>query len=86
MSEVKLKLAPQCRMMKIAGVDIIGNPDTNTIIGLDNEGLSLVNTLQQNELIDITRMNENQIALINELSSSGFFSISKKRLTINSSY
>lgn len=86
MSEVKLKLAPQCRMMKIAGVDIIGNPDTNTIIGLDQEGLSLVNTLQQNELIDITRMNENQIALINELSSSGFFSISKKRLTINSSY
>lgn len=86
MSEVKFKLASQCRMMKIAGVDIIGNPDTNTIIGLDNEGLSLVQSLQHGGINDISHMSEKQISLINELSSSGFFTTSGKCFSINSSY
>ena len=31
-------LAPQCKMMNIGGVDIIGNPSSGVIVGLD-EGL-----------------------------------------------
>ena len=35
-------LAPQCKMMNIGGVDIIGNPSSGVIVGLDEEALSLV--------------------------------------------
>ena len=35
-------LAPQFKMMNIGGVDIIGNPSGGVIVGLDEEGLSLV--------------------------------------------
>lgn len=43
---MKFNLSPQCRMMRVCGIDIIGNPDTGTIIGLDEKGMSLVRKMQ----------------------------------------
>ena len=43
-------LAPQCKMMNIGGVDIIGNPSSGVIVGLDEEGLSIVNKLRKHRL------------------------------------
>lgn len=71
MSEIYVKLAQQCRMMKICEVDIIGNPDTHTIIVLNKEGLSLIEKLKEGKPIESSSLTGNQILLINELSMNG---------------
>lgn len=73
MTKIQFNLAPQCRMMKVCGIDIIGNPITGTIIGLDDEGMSLIQKMQLHEEIDISSLNDNQSMLVDALSSSGFF-------------
>ena len=62
-------------MMRVCGIDIIGNPDTGTIIDLDEEGMSLVRKMQLHEDIDTSCLNDNQSILVDALSTSGFFLI-----------
>jgi len=86
MSEIYVKLAQQCRMMKICEVDIIGNPDTHTIIGLNKEGLSLIEKLKEGKPIESSSLTGNQILLINELSMNGFFTEHEDSLYVKSTY
>lgn len=60
---MKFNLSPQCRMMKVCGIDIIGNPDTGTIIGLDEKGMSLVRKMQLHEDIGTSCLNDNRSIL-----------------------
>ena len=86
MIENHLKLAPQCRMMKICGIDIIGNPDTNTIIGLNEEGVALIHHLEQTSEINVSCLNDNQVLLLSELSKNGFFTESEFTFDMYSTY
>lgn len=74
MSKVRFKLIPQCRMMNICEIEIIGNPETHTIIGLEKNGADLVHKMQSGEIVDTSNLNEDQIQLINAMSTNGFFS------------
>ena len=73
MSLLQLKLNSHCREMNICGVDIIGNPDTHTIIGLDDEGMALIKRIKDHEIIDDSLLTENEKLLIREMTSSGYF-------------
>lgn len=86
MVEMQLKLAPQCRMMNICGIDIIGNPETNTIIGLNDEGMSLIQKMKSGDAIDASSLNENQNMLLNELSAEGFFTNASSVFAVKSTY
>lgn len=86
MIENRLKLASQCRMMKICGVDIIGNPDTNTIIGLNDEGVALIHHLEQGKKLSTSCLNDNQALLLSELSKSGFFTEAESVFSVKSAY
>lgn len=83
---MKFNLSPQCRMMRVCGIDIIGNPDTGTIIGLDEKGMSLVRKMQLHEDIDTSCLNDNQSILVDALSTSGFFSNSDHVNYVSKSY
>lgn len=78
-------LAPQCKMMNIGGVDIIGNPSSGVIVGLDEEGLSIVNKLRNHLPIQPASLNSNELLLLNTLAESGFF-VSEGPIKIRSVY
>lgn len=78
-------LAPQCKMMNIGGVDIIGNPSSGVIVGLDEEGLSIVNKLRNHLPIHPASLNPNELLLLNTLAESDFF-ISEGPIKIRSVY
>lgn len=86
MAEIKLKLAHQCRLMKVCGVDIVGNPDASTLIGLNEEGIKLVENLRVGKTLDTLHLNENQSMLINELSANGFFIASDNSTCVKKTY
>lgn len=81
-----MKLAPQCRLMKICGVNIVGNPDTSTLIGLNEQGFKLVKNLEISKNIDASDLSENENVLINEMWTSGFFTSSNNVCCIKSAY
>lgn len=85
MNKERFQLAPQCKMMRICGVDIIGNPQSNTVIGLDEEGIAFVEKLRNCESIDFSRLSENELLLYDELYQSGFFE-NEKEYTVKSAY
>lgn len=68
-----LVLAPQCKMMNIDGVNIIGNPANGIIIGLDEDGLSIIRRLQDHLPIYPESLNANQALLLGALAESSFF-------------
>ena len=72
-------------MMNIGGVDIIGNPSSGVIVGLDEEGLSIVNKLRNHLPIHPASLNSNELLLLNTLAESGFF-ISEGPIKIRSVY
>lgn len=86
MSLLQLKLNSHCREMNICGVDIIGNPDTHTIIGLDDEGMALIKRIKDHEIIDDSLLTENEKLLIREMTSSGYFLQNIKERSIISTY
>ena len=50
MNNTQFNLAPQCKMMTISGIDIIGNPETGTIIGLNENGKLLIQNIKNGNL------------------------------------
>lgn len=69
-----MKLSEKCRFMNICGVDIVGCPDTGVIIGLDQEGTTLVRRLKEGITPQMADISDNQMFLLDELSSNGFCS------------
>ena len=86
MAKINLDIASHCRMMNVCGITMIGNPATGTIIGLDSEGLSLVDKIQLHEDIDTSCLSDNQAMLVNELSANGFFSAQEHINYVSKSY
>ena len=66
-------LSPNCRIMNICGIDIIGNLKTNILIGLDTEGSALIKKLSNGNPIVFSRLTSNEKQLLSELTNSGFF-------------
>lgn len=73
MNNTQFNLAPQCKMMTISGIDIIGNPETGTIIGLNENGKLLIQNIKNGNIVNIQCMDEEQIDLLGELYREGFF-------------
>ncbi len=80
------KLSSNCRFMNICGVDIIGNPNTGVVIGLDAEGGDLIQKLKQGIPYSMETLTENQQLLLNALVDNGFFSEQAAHYKVRCSY
>jgi len=85
----KVKLSKKCRLMKVCGINIIGNPDTGEIIGLDYDGEKLLFELKKGLQLTTTHISDTQKKLLTALLNGGYIDGNEKtenRKQLNTAY
>lgn len=67
------KLVDSCIRFQTMGIEMLGNPRTQLLIGLDEEGAQLADLLLQGSDLETTRLSHSQQALINVLTENKQF-------------
>lgn len=80
------KLTDDCIRFKVNGIEMLGNPRTQSLFGLDDKGTNLADKLMQGYDVCLEDISESEIALMNALNRNRQFTCSDEAVPVRAAY